>query len=448
MSEEALLFDLARGAAREHLVVSRPRFEGGTGKERIPSSFLRFVDGRVSGASGGEGLPWERVPRGSSPARGAELLSEHELDFRNAAAFLRGDGSLPDNPFFARGSRLVRARYGARSFTPYDGVFSSKRALSELGRMLEDEGLRFAPTYLEAYARCPFDYLLTRVLRVRVLEEPERLVAITPLARGDLVHRILARVFGELRREGLLPVRGAPAEAVDAAAGTVVERFLEEYPRAQPVGLPVFWEMEKRLIRESVRILLDEERSDEGDFVPEAFERSFGRAGDPVDVSYETRGTTVHFRGRIDRLDTAPGGRYRVIDYKTGRLVGRDQDLACGSALQLPIYLLAASRILGADVHAGEARYLHVGAGEGRRSVVFSGSAWDESAPRLAAIIDVITGGIERGVFFAPADEDACRSCDVRPACPPGVRRLFAIKAANDERARPYVAMRGGEEEA
>jgi hypothetical protein len=207
--------------------------------------------------------------------------------------------------------------------------------------------------------------------------------------------------------------------------------------------------LEKRLVRESVLLFLEEERLEAGDFVPELFERSFGRERDQLDVSIECGGRTVLFRGRIDRIDAAPGGRFRVVDYKTGRLNGKDQDLARGSALQLPIYLLAASGILGLDLREGEARYRRVGTGEGKNVVSFFGNRWDESREPFARIVEAITDGVERGVFFAPADEQGCRNCDVKIACPSGMARLFGIKAANDERARSYIDMRGeGEEDA
>jgi hypothetical protein len=447
LSEEALLFALARGSAREQLVMSYPRFEEGTGKERIPSSFLRFVDGCSIDGCPGEGIACERVPRGGAPARGAALLSEHELDFENASAFLADAGHLPDNVFFSRGARLVRERYGTRRFTPYDGVFSSAQAVRELRRMLEEGGMRFSPTSLETYAGCPFNYLLTRVLGIAALDEPERLLSITPMQRGDFVHTILARVFGALRAKGLLPIGNASMRDVLDVAERVTGQFLEEVPKTEPVGLPVFWEMEKRVIRESIRLFLEEESLEKDEFIPAHFERWFGGDRDPVEFACEAGGRVVRFRGRIDRLDTAPGGRYRVVDYKTGRLSGADQDMAKGSALQLPIYLLAAGRILGLDVRSGEARYRHVGTGGGKSAVVFSGGGWDESSLEFATIIGVITSGIERGIFFAPADELRCGYCDVRLACPTSMSRRFAVKAANDQRARDYLAMRGGEEE-
>ncbi len=442
LDEEALVFELARESAREALACSYPRFEEGTGKERIPSSFLRFMPGyAIDGAHGPE-LDYQWVPRGGSAVPDAGVVSVHELDLRNAVAYRDGEGSLPDNVNFQRGAKLVRRRWGTRVFTEYDGVFSSKQAIGGLGEMLEERGWRFAPTALERYAGCPFDYFCTEVLEVDVVEEPERILTITPLQRGSIIHAILARVFGELKQRGLLPVRIAPAEQVLGVAEEVAARFLEDVPKTEPVGPPVFWEMEKRLAQESIRLLLEEERSDQEDFVPAYFERSFGRGADRADVPYECGGRTIRFYGRIDRIDLGEGERFRVIDYKTGTLRGGEQDLAGGTALQLPIYLMAAAAMLGRPIEAGEACYRRVGTGSKKDVVLFSGSRWPESAGKFAKIMATITKGIERGIFFAPADDQGCRNCAVKAACPAGMPRLFALKAAEDPRAREFVEMK------
>jgi hypothetical protein len=445
LSEEALLFELARASARRELVCSYPRFEGGTGRERIPSSFLRFIEGYSVDGAHGAGVGYERIPRLAPAARGAELLGADEFDFERAREYREGSGALPGNPFFSKGARLVRMREGSRKFTAYDGVFSSKEALDELVAMLDGEGRRFAPTSLETYARCPFAYFITRVLGIEPAEEPERIISIGPLERGELIHKILARIFVDLKAKGLLPLSAAPAGEVRAIAGEAIDRILGSFPESASVGFPVFWEMEQRIVRESVLLFLEEERLEGGEFVPELFEKSFGRKRDPLEVPFECGGRTVLFHGRIDRIDTAPGGRFRVVDYKTGKLTGADQDLARGSALQLPVYLLAASRILGLDLVRGEARYRRIGIGEGKSVVSFLGERWDESREAFTAIVDVIAGGVERGVFFAPADEQGCRNCVVGIACSSGAARLFEIKAAHDERARAYVEMRGEE---
>ena len=441
LDEEALLFELARGSAREALTCSHPRFEEGTGKERIPSSFLGLLPGySIDGAPGPE-LQSEWVARGGSAVPDAALVSVHELDLRRAVAYRGGKGSLPDNACFQRGAKLVRRRWGARIFTEYDGVFSSKRAIGALGEMLEERGWRFAPTALERYAGCPFDYFCTDVLSIDVVEEPERILTITPAQRGHIYHQVLARVFGELKAQGLLPLRTAPAEKALGVAEAVTAGYLEEVAKTEPVGLPVFWEMEKRLAQESIRLLLEEERTDEGDFVPAYFERSFGRDRDRTEVPYECGARSLRFCGWIDRVDLGGGERFRVIDYKTGALRGEEQDLAGGTALQLPVYLMASAAMLGRPMEAGEAYYRQVRAGSKRDVVRFSGARWHESAPQFAKIIATITNGIERGIFLAPADDQGCKNCTVKAACPAGMSRLFARKAAEDPRAREYLEM-------
>ena len=190
----------------------------------------------------------------------------------------------------------------------------------------------------------------------------------------------------------------------------------------------------------------EEERLDPDDFTPARFERSFGRGRDGAAVEFDRGDRLVRFHGRIDRIDVAPDGRFRVVDYKTGRLAGSDQDLAGGTALQLPVYLLAAARDLGRPLEAGEALYRRVGAG-GRRSIRFAGDRWEESGDEFARIIATVTRGIEEGLFFAGADDRMCERCDFAIACTAGGRRLFERKARRDQRSRNYLEMRGMDEE-
>jgi RecB family exonuclease len=446
-AEDALLFAMALESARGDCVLSVPRFEQGTGKERMPSFVLRYAG---FGAANGAGAPQAgaiRLGRGGPERRGLEIMSLAEFDFESARASRGGAGAPPANRFFLRGARLVRGRWGSREFTPYDGVMSSARAREELRRGMEERGYRFSPTALERWAGCPFAYFVGDLLDVEALEEPERIVSATPAQRGILVHRILAGVFDELASAGFLPAREAPPDRLFAIADRVAETMLAEFPRTEPVGLPVFWEMEKRIVIESIRFFLEEERLDPDDFMPVHFERPFGRGGDRAAVAHDRGDRLVHFHGRIDRIDVAPDGRFRVIDYKTGRLGGRDQDLGGGTALQLPVYLLAASRLLDRPVEAGEALYRRVGAG-GKRSVRFSGNRWNESGETFARIIETTTRGIEEGLFFAPAGDETCRYCDFKIACTAGAARLFERKARHDPRALAYLEMRGaaGEE--
>lgn len=445
IAEEALLFLLALESASGETVLSYPRFEQGTGKEKIPSSFLRFAAAGV--ATEGAVSAAQRISRGTARERGLELVSVFEHDVERARLPKKSGGAPPDDPLFERAAALVRGRWGAPKFTEYDGVFHSQRARDEMRRREEERGRRFSPTGLERYASCPFEFFLTSVLGLEELEEPERVVTISPADRGSLVHRILARLHAELEKGGLLPIAAAPPERVAEIARSVTERFFAEAPGEWPVGLPVFWELEKRLVREAIRLFVDEERLEAEAFVPAEFERSFGRREGRDDVSYERGGLRVRFHGWIDRIDTAPDGRFRVIDYKTGKLSGGEQDLAGGTSLQLPVYLLAAARLLDRPIERGEALLRHVGVSPERRPVRFSGSRWSESEEEFANILRVATSGIESGLFFAPASDAQCRNCGVSIACSSGMQRLFERKAAADPRILAWRAMRGLAEE-
>jgi len=91
--------------------------------------------------------------------------------------------------------------------------------------------------------------------------------------------------------------------------------------------------------------------------VPELFEFSFGRAGrdfsetdsrsvsDPYILNYKKR--TISLNGIIDRVDIGyeHQNRLRVLDYKSGN-IPNVKDLKKGIALQMYMYLLAASDLL------------------------------------------------------------------------------------------------------
>lgn len=444
LEEEALIFRLAVDAAVEILVCSSPRYESGTGKLLIPSSYLRSVGARSQDFMHEKTMTSLWSASGESGTPPHDPMSEMEYDLMQAFTVRRGAGFLVPNTFFARGVALVEARRGTRGFTPFDGVFSSRESLRELRKLLDERGWSFSPTSMETYARCPFAYFLEDVIGLELLEEPERLVSINPLQRGIIIHEILARLYDAFRRKELLPLDESRREEAAALAGLIADRFLDEYPERAPVGLPVFWEMEKHTMTIAIRRLIEEECGAEDGMHPAFFERSFGAKGGKGDISFECGTRKIYFHGRIDRIDLGEGDRFRVIDYKTGRLDRlKDQELGGGTALQLPIYLLAASHLLDRPVSAGIAQYWRVGLGEGKRRVSYTGGAWDEQEGELAAILDAITRGVERGCFFAVPSDDHCAYCAVRSACPSGAARTFERKAAGDERCREFLTMRG-----
>jgi ATP-dependent helicase/nuclease subunit B len=152
---------------------------------------------------------------------------------------------------------------------------------------------------------------------------------------GSMLHKILEDVYSSASDLetclALLPER----------ARAVFERAPQEYG-FRPTAL---WsvqqqELERRL-RETIIALDDVSQG----FTPLRMEARFGM-GQPSLV-LRTEAGNVRLHGYIDRLDTAPDGFLRVIDYKSGGTTISASHLQEGRRLQLPIYALAAQEALG-----------------------------------------------------------------------------------------------------
>src|SRR6185312_8580448 len=166
---------------------------------------------------------------------------------------------------------------------------------------------------------CP---LLYRFRAVDKLPEPPSVEA----ARGTLVHVVLEELFG-------LPA----AERTESVAVEMVrptwEQLSGEIPEWQTMLEPDQVDTWLESARDRVRTYFDLE--------------------DPTRFSAESRelllevevGDGVPLRGYLDRVDVAPNGALRIVDYKTGRAPG---ELFEQSALfQMKFYALLMLRTRG-----------------------------------------------------------------------------------------------------
>ncbi len=445
-AELELVFRLACSGAGDRLVCGHPRTGAGSGREKARSSFLDLLEREAPAGRATADKARSRLPSAFERLSESDSVSEDEYSLRSAAARGAIPGGLAGELFFSRGVRLEKARWSEFRLTPYDGVLESPGAASRLAAMLGESGGSYSATSLERWARCPFAFFLRNILRVESIEEPERILSIDPLQRGTLMHSLLQRLYSSLGEKGLLPVSPARLGRIEDHASRFIRKFLDEYASCVPVGVPAFWEIDRKAITRAVMGLLSSEAGGEEGLVPAFYEEPFGRAFEASPVSFDTGSTNISFHGRIDRIDRGDGGRFRVIDYKTGKLDGRDDDMAGGTALQLPVYILAASAILGLPLEKGTALYRKVSIAGGKARVSFDGAKWGELGGKFAGILDVIVGGIGGGLFFMYPDPPRCDYCDVRGACPSSKRLLFERKALRDPRAAEYLAMREGVE--
>jgi ATP-dependent helicase/nuclease subunit B len=458
-AEERLAFRLAAAAAEERLLLSYPRIDPGSGRPRVPSFFLL----RVAEAATGEPHDFSRLETAFPPLRRVPLvpapldaiaapLDAREWLLAQATAARAGGAAghaacLAGLPQATRGRQALLAREHGDRVGPWDGLLPDDLQAG-LAHAHRPTDAPVAATPLEAYATCPFRYYLAHVLHLAPAVEPERVLTMAPADRGRLLHAVLARAYGAFRDARLLPL---DPERLPAARALVETAFTEIEASFGARGLAPFWQGERTRLVNDILAALDAEAR-EGGWVPTAFEVAFGAAAEgtegapPVALTLAS-GPRLTFHGRLDRLDVSVDGtRVRVIDYKSGRAPRvAGARLAGGTALQLPIYRLAAEglcRARGVEARVEEAQYYHLTRRGERRRLRFTADDWTARRPDFEQALEIVLEGIARGRFFQNPSPETCRACDYPVACGPQRERIAWVERKLGDPARDdYVRL-------
>lgn len=430
--EERLLFVLTVMAARERILLTYPRIELLTGRERVPSFFLLRLMEAVTGrpATFSNFNEWEvqaRVPLSRLfPAEPEDALDVLEYDLLQADRLVAGSSRSSLNylpalsPFFDSALVAEAARWGQKTFTNYDGMLEDLWSRTQLDRRFGDNRTSFSPTALECYARCPFRFFIENLLRVCPLEEPDLFARLSPQDRGSLVHRILFLLLDRLNREKLLPMRRGLQNQLESLLAETADQVFGEYEKKEATGFALLWQLDKEKLSDDLRNWLKTELEEEGEFVPARFEQEFS-CSFPLDGQ-----SFFRIRGRIDRIDVAQAeGTARILDYKTGRPRRlNDGEFKGGEALQLPIYLYASQGLL--NEAAMEADYYYLSQNGRFQKDRFTRENWDRKLETLGRILSGLVDEIRRGLFVARPP--SCGECPYPWICTPAAGVLFERK--------------------
>lgn len=251
-------------------------------------------------------------------------------------------------------------------------------------RGLLRRGVTFSPSQATQYETCPRQYALSRQLGIG--DEPS-----VHMSLGSLVHHVAEMVDRHCLAD---PARQPSSEAA-------LEILEDVFDPAEFGGEPWASAWKKRA-RELLTRLID-----------------LAPPGGPVvavehDLELELDGAT--WRGRADRIDHAPDGSLRIVDYKTGsRMLTLEE--AAGST-QLGFYVLAANRDESIrQIGVVEGAELWYPAPLPRKNGIatrkFDMDRLDEVEERLVSIASAI-----RAEQFPPSTGTHCNDCRCRLLCP------------------------------
>jgi RecB family exonuclease len=452
--ESRRAFHRAISQATEHLILSYPRADPRTGRERMPSLFF------VAAASAREGRPvgasdLERIviEDDLDALRIEDAVDRSERDRHRVRA-----GGKPAILGVARGSSFFRQSHLAsqarwsRHLTPYDGLiaFSPRDGVAadvaaEVRRKLDPvtADRPVSASRLAAFSRCGFQYLLQHVLRLEPAQEPEERKRLDPIERGSVFHEVAERFLRERRERAELPVRDTPETRARLLA--LADERLGALVAGSPPRFTVLWDRVRAQFHATVLKWLEREAAAAGDAVPAYFEVGFGmaRAGapgephrkEPLEIDLGD-GRALRVSGQIDRIDQRPDGTLVLRDYKTGRAPRDENEIFRGAKqLQIPFYILAAAEMFpGHPVVKAFLDYVDAG-----RPVALDPASvrGDDFRRQLRGLVDAIADGL-----FVQ-EPSACAWCDYTAACGPAplleLRRQYKV---GDPRVQRLLRLR------
>ncbi|HKP87185.1 MAG TPA: PD-(D/E)XK nuclease family protein [Blastocatellia bacterium] len=423
---------IARATERLYLSYSRTDLTGG---ELLPSYLIEEVSAVAR-------VKETRIPQGFANAeqlisRNAASLEElavmtaralastaneggfriHALaeDARAASRLL--DSQLPSWKTTLRGAAVERRRLYGSERGCYDGIIRDGELIDRLGQKFGPRHL-WSASQINDYGSCPFRFFARHALKLTSAVEPGEGFAADQL--GNAYHKILERLYARLRYERIR-VSPETSEMAVAFADEASDEVLQEMLDGGTVRKGLLWDLDKREIKRRVaRLLIKEaEWNDEQSAQPIHLERKFGIGGEPPLV-IEGEGGEVRLCGQIDRIDERDDG-WVVIDYKTGRTPIPRSDALDGRNLQLPIYVMAATRAVDTTATVASAYYLHIGSRKKGSEL----SRGDDSGLSVEALIEHAEKRIldyvaraRKGIFPVKPNDDRCHpGCEFDAMC-------------------------------
>ncbi len=251
-----------------------------------------------------------------------------------------------------RALKAEQERWGA-AFGRWDGVLG-ERVADDISHRLHSAD-RISVSALDTYARCPFRYFASAILRLRedfFLEE-----TLSPMRVGQVYHRALERYYRDLipllaQGDEDSSTFSAHRERLETILRSLIDRLRPGY---RWIPDPWWESVYRHSSRRLSELLIAEEarrKSTPGsEFQPYLLERRFSQPlGALTSVAGIDSPRDVVVSGTIDRIDirerpeSEAEDEFLVFDYKLGSEPPGPADAREGIDFQMPLYLMATRR--------------------------------------------------------------------------------------------------------
>jgi len=244
-----------------------------------------------------------------------------------------------------------------------------------------------SPSRANDYQQCPLLFRLRTIDRVPEAPSPAA-------ARGTLVHSVLEGIFD--------------VPAAERTPGLALELL----PRA--------WEDLRARRPEYASMFDDEAATDAWLASARALVERYFTLEDPTRLEPRARELTLEarleggplLRGIVDRVDVAPDGAVRIVDYKTGK-APRPQ-YGESVAFQMRFYALVV--LLSRGTMPAMLQLVFLGDGQVQRNVPTPGDL-ERTEAKIRAVWDAIVHDAQEG-DFRPRPSRLCDWCAHKPLCP------------------------------
>lgn len=354
LRDNRFLFYQVLKSFRKRLYLVVPKREGES--ELLPSPFLANLETVTTIDPVKIENPARISPAGFLSAYG-NYLWERGTPSDNSFPPLLADM----RPLIAHVVAVEKSRETTHALLAYEGELTAGH-LSEASRdnLKRFREKTYAVTELETYAKCPFQYFGAQVLAFETKDDAEDNGISNP-ERGRLVHYVLFKFYDRRRCRGQPPINQCDEAGFKEAKqqlSTIMDELLTDTGSDN-----LFREVDKERLRVTLNKWLEVERKYDVTTTPHDFEVSVGHR-DGVTGSALSRAEPICISGvrlnaTLDRVDIG-NGVFNVIDYKTGSSTLRIKDILEGRALQLPIYLEIAKRLLGAGYEPAAGLYYKI----------------------------------------------------------------------------------------